>query len=225
MLRTLSACIVENTPPTRLLWQVQRRTEGKVSDVVLRCESVRRREAERFRHVSGQTNTFLQNLAAAVGCSDNQWAVSPCKAAAVQRNAADGGGQRNTRSTTSYVPLGASRPSSSIPLAQPAEKPRVKMLSRPERSRTVRATLSRSCPVGIAGTVLVSDTAQSPEAMAEEPIGLDGPKRATENGGRVTAVAGKPAPPSPGHVPRGIEGESTTGDKSEVRFGEERTQG
>lgn len=98
------------------------------------------------------------------------------------------------------------------------------MLSSPERSRTVRTTLSRSCPVGIAGTVPVADTAQSPEAMAEESIGLDSPNRATENGGRGMAGAGKRDPPSPGHVPRGIEGELATGDKTEVRLGEERIQ-
>ncbi|CAN0481519.1 unnamed protein product, partial [Ectocarpus sp. 12 AP-2014] len=108
-----------------------------------------------------------------------------------------------------------SRPSSSIPLQQPADKPRVRMLSSPERSRTVRTTLSRSCLVGIAGTVPVADAAQSPEAMAEESIGLDAPNRATENGGRGMAGAGERDPPSPGHTPRGIEGESATGDKTE----------
>ncbi|CBN76158.1 conserved unknown protein [Ectocarpus siliculosus] len=218
-----SAVATLNSPGTRMwvqvLGEVQRRTEGKVSDVVLRCESVRRREAERFRHVSGQTNTFLQDLAAAVGCSDNQWAVPPCKARAVQRTtgaSAGGGAPRNTRNTTPSMPLGGSRPSSSISLPQPADKPRVRMLSSPERGRTVRTTLSRSCPVGIAGTVPVADTAQSPEAMAEESIVLDAPNRATENGGRGMAGAGKRDPPSPGHVARGIEGEFATGDKTEA---------
>ncbi|CAN0422960.1 unnamed protein product, partial [Ectocarpus sp. 8 AP-2014] len=142
-----------------------------------------------------------------------------CKAAAVQRAtgaSARGGAQRKTRNTTSSMPLGASRPSSSISLPQPADKPRVRMLSNPERSPTVRTTLSRSCPVGITGTVPVAATAQSPKAMAEESTGLDAPNRATENGGRAMAGAGKRDPPSPGHVARGMEGELATGDKTEA---------
>ncbi|CAM9234588.1 unnamed protein product [Ectocarpus sp. 13 AM-2016] len=56
----------------------------------------------------------------------------------------------------------------------------------------------------------------SPEAMTEESIGLDAPNRATDNGGRGTAGARERDPPSPGHTPRGKEGESATGDKTEA---------
>lgn len=66
-------------------WQVQRRIRGREGDFLARCEGVRRREAERFCQVSAQTCAFLQDLAANVGCSDDQWAIPPCAVRAPRR--------------------------------------------------------------------------------------------------------------------------------------------
>ena len=74
-----AAAATLDSPATRVwaqvLGEVQRRTEGAESDIVLRCEGVRRREAERFRCAPAQVAAFLQDLAASVGCSDSQWSV------------------------------------------------------------------------------------------------------------------------------------------------------
>ncbi|CAM9456742.1 unnamed protein product, partial [Scytosiphon promiscuus] len=101
------------SPCTRMwaqvLGEVQRRAEGDQSGIVFRCEGVRRREAERCRHVSAQTNVVLQELTAAVGCSDNQWALPPYEAATMMRQADAPRG--STRSPHEHeqemVPVGA----------------------------------------------------------------------------------------------------------------------
>ncbi|CAM9335731.1 unnamed protein product, partial [Laminaria digitata] len=71
-----------DSPGTRMwmhvLGEVQRRIGANEGDLLSRCEGVRRGETERFRDVSAQTSTLLQDLASCVGCSDDRWAAPPC---------------------------------------------------------------------------------------------------------------------------------------------------
>ena len=56
---------------------MQQRIQADEGNLLARCEGVRRRETERFRDVSAQTSTLLQDLATSIGCSDDRWAVPP----------------------------------------------------------------------------------------------------------------------------------------------------
>ncbi|CAM9189783.1 unnamed protein product, partial [Sphacelaria rigidula] len=60
---------------THVLEEVQRRIQAAESNLLACCEDIRRREADTFRRASSQTVRFLHDLAANVGCSDDQWAI------------------------------------------------------------------------------------------------------------------------------------------------------
>lgn len=63
---------------------MQRRVQSTESDLLARCEGLRRREADGFRELPGQFSQYLQDLSKAVGRSDDQWAL-PSLAIAPQR--------------------------------------------------------------------------------------------------------------------------------------------
>lgn len=167
---TDGAAATLDSPGTRVwaqvLGEVQRRTGGHESDVVLRCEGVRRREAERFRRAaSAQTIAFLQDLAASVGCSDNQWSVvlppscatatPPPAAVAVRRTATAGTGSSRTPASTRQAPP-------LLPLSPP--------LPPPDRAH-VRGAPGASRPSAVSTPGIseseVCAAAQSPEAAAK----------------------------------------------------------
>lgn len=153
------------TRPLCLL-QVHRRTEGNEIDIVLRFEAVRRREAERFRHVSTQTNAFLQDLAAAVGYSDYDWSVPPCTAAveAVVRRQPVGAAARRTTGISSRGRSVLVPPLQASPLLPPTRQGSERCRAAPT------SAVARSCPVAIQASVTSTEThtTHSPEVVKAE---------------------------------------------------------
>lgn len=176
-----------------ILLQVHRRTEGNESDVVLRFEGVRRREAERFRHVSSQTNAFLQDLAAAVGYSDNQWSVPPCTAAAaaVVQQPIGAGARKSSSSKGPSVPV---PPLQASPLLlSPALQGSGNGRAAPN------AAVARSCPAVVKDCVTSRENCatRAPEVVHERegkpqresgPVGID---RSDLVGGHETRTDGR----------------------------------
>lgn len=213
------------------LLQVHRRTEGNESDVVLRFEGVRRREAERFRHVSSQTNVFLQDLAAAVGYSDNQWSVPPrtAAAAAVARQPIGAGARKSNNSKGPSAPV-PPLPASPL-LLSPARQGSEHGWSAPN------AVVARSCPAAIKACVASTEkcATPSPEVVNERekkpqrdsgPVGLDrsdlGGGHETRTNGRLCAARTDTIDPPPRlQTPQESE-RGTVRTQSEISSGMER---
>lgn len=170
-----------------------------------RCEGVRRRETERFRDVSAQTSTLLQELATSVGCSDDRWASPPCAVRRTPPAARESGKFKR-------APLQSPHPSPSPPPPPPS------VSSRATPSGTQRWSQpapvgegTPRLPVGIARVAVEPDSGmgavsrtpddETREARATEPAGLDGAglgrARAGARDEGSPADIGKGSPSSP----------------------------